>query len=176
MMTKKEFKDVLFQIDNSFIGIHKNAALFYGHKKENNLNILEYYFYDFDNNKILKYNVFIKKDFIFSDKYLTFRFKRNKLLNKNINWKILKKKTIFNRFLKSFFLFNNFLFNGFIVDKELINVDKLDVLYHKHLEEIKKQFVAFQLSKQLNISYEYTIKNYDKVLKGKIKNFPLLDK
>jgi len=175
MITKKEFKEFLMKIDSSFNGIHNNAALFYGQIKQNKLNILEFYYYDLKNNKIVKYNVFIKKDFIFSDKYLTFRFKKNKFFNKKINWKILKYKTIFNRLLKSIYLFNNYKFNSYIINKEVINVKNIQLLYNNHLIEIKKQFICFQLSKHFQFSYEYLIKNYDKILKGNLNNIPIIN-
>ena len=47
---------------------------------------------------------------------------------------------------------------GIKIDKNINSIIKLD-----SNNEIKKQFICFQLSKHFQFSYEYLIKNYDKI-------------
>lgn len=171
---KREIQEILGYANNNFEQVYKNSALLYSVMPYKKNYIATYYYYSLEEKSMASVNVVLSKINLADTAYLFFRFKNGSFFNKKINKKMVTIKTWISRFFKSMYLYNTYKFKMAYIDNEQENLENIVELYTNHLEHIKKQFIAIECSKYYNISYEWCIKNYDKLIKGKINGAPKL--
>lgn len=201
---RKEILDILNNIDTNLYTIHLNSSLFYGLSKMDKYQIGTYYKYNLKEKTIDDIKVIFnkKQDINFSNtNYFVFKFKKRKLLLKNIRWNNLFKeindeknemkkiintlgiKSNFERIkiiLKRIFFKNDLYYNKFKYKEAYIHstqkkVNNIEHLYNIHLDQIKKQIIALEFAKKYKISYEWILNNFNDFKKAKFKNAEFLD-
>lgn len=160
---RKEIDNIINIIENCFESFKNDCsyAYFVGQRTDERF---VYYFYNIEESVVKKISLKPLNFKTLNENYLTFRFikKDTDKAHKKIDPLKVPLNILMLREKKQKYNFNPFEYDDVIVEK-IIPIENIKEHKDKHVDEILKQFIAFEFRK-IGFSYEAIIKNFSNFL------------